>query len=269
MRKAISDYSVPLRIVGLAALALLAACSPTATQTRTLVPLTTPTVVAAMGGEEWHYVVLGDSQMWGIGDYYAKYIEADLRVKVELDDYWKGLTTATDLLDDLRTFDVVRNAVKRANVVTLHTNPAGSIGWHAATLHESDKYDCSDQALANYKADLDAIFGEILTLRKGQPTIIRVMGNYANFHLFSEWKRLGMYDEYKRCSEAAVAIYYQAAAEHNIPIADVFSAFNGPNHDQDPRDKGYMLEDDMHPSDAGRQVIADQFRKLGYEYIVP
>ncbi len=125
MRKAISDYSVPLRIVGLAALALLAACSPTATQTRTLVPLTTPTVVAAMGGEEWHYVVLGDSQMWGIGDYYAKYIEADLRVKVELDDYWKGLTTATDLLDDLRTFDVVRNAVKRANVVTLHHQSCG------------------------------------------------------------------------------------------------------------------------------------------------
>jgi lysophospholipase L1-like esterase len=50
---------------------------------------------------------------------------------------------------------------------------------------------------------------------------------------------------------------------------ELIAAFNGPNHDEDPKDKGYILPDGEHPSEAGAQVIAEAFRKLGYVPIVP
>jgi lysophospholipase L1-like esterase len=49
----------------------------------------------------------------------------------------------------------------------------------------------------------------------------------------------------------------------------VYDAFNGPNHDQDPRDKGYIGSDGMHTNETGQDIIADLLRELGYEYSVP
>ncbi|WP_288048938.1 isochorismatase family protein [Nocardia sp.] len=43
------------------------------------------------------------------------------------------------------------------------------------------------------------------------------------------------------------------------------TAFNGPNHDQDPGDKGYIFLDGLHPNDTGHRVIAEHFRSLGYD----
>jgi hypothetical protein len=48
----------------------------------------------------------------------------------------------------------------------------------------------------------------------------------------------------------------------------VFAAFNGPGHDQDPLDKG-LQDDNGLANEAGKKLIADLFRKLGYEPIVP
>jgi len=131
----------------------------------------------------------------------------------------------------------------------------------------SEKYDCSTQALAKYRADLNAIITEIFSLRKGQPTIIRAMNSYNP--LISEWKKRGLYDKYKPCWDAFNATLAQAATERKIPVADVHSAFNGSNHEQDHRDKGYLEADGIHANETGDQVMVDILKKLGYEYIVP
>lgn len=80
---------------------------------------------------------------------------------------------------------------------------------------------------------------------------------------------MGKYEEYKRCWEAMSVTIHQVAAGKKIPVAEVYAAFNGPNHDEDPKDKGYIQSDGEHPSEAGAQVIAEAFRKLGYVPIVP
>jgi lysophospholipase L1-like esterase len=46
-----------------------------------------------------------------------------------------------------------------------------------------------------------------------------------------------------------------------VPVADVYKAFNGPAHLEDPVDKGYMPGDNIHPSDAGRAVIAETLER--------
>ncbi|RPI58044.1 MAG: hypothetical protein EHM56_02765 [Chloroflexi bacterium] len=48
-------------------------------------------------------------------------------------------------------------------------------------------------------------------------------------------------------------------------VALVFEAFNGPSHDEDPRDKGYIGRDGIHTGPLGRQLIADLLHELGYE----
>jgi lysophospholipase L1-like esterase len=55
------------------------------------------------------------------------------------------------------------------------------------------------------------------------------------------------------------------AAEFDVPVAPVFDTFNGPNHDEDPRDKGYISVDGAHPSGEGAKAIAELLRDLGYE----
>jgi lysophospholipase L1-like esterase len=49
-----------------------------------------------------------------------------------------------------------------------------------------------------------------------------------------------------------------------VPYAQVYGAFNGPKGTDDPKAKGYIAIDGLHPSDTGHRVIADLLRQLGY-----
>jgi hypothetical protein len=54
-----------------------------------------------------------------------------------------------------------------------------------------------------------------------------------------------------------------------IVFVSVYDAFNGIEHHEDPRAKGYIASDGMHTSEEGRQVIADLLRQVGYEPVDP
>jgi len=215
--------------------------------------------------KEWDYVVLGDSTTWGFPKYFAAHIETDLGVKVKVHDRSVGGLSTGKLLKMLSDDKELRNIISEAEVVTFIANPGDHIGSRIIT--GEGWHDCSPEALAKYKKDLDEIIGEIFLLRKGAPTIIRAMDFYVP--IYREWKKRGEYEENKRCWEAFNRTIHQAAAEHKIPVACVYDAFNGSNHDEDPRDKGYIGDDGLHTNEKGQKVIADLFQKLGYEPIVP
>jgi lysophospholipase L1-like esterase len=215
--------------------------------------------------KEWDYVVLGDSSAWGFSKYYAAHIEADLGVKVTVHDRTVGGLSSGQLLSMLRDDRELREAISKAELVTFIANPGDHIGWRIIT--GEGWHDCSPEALTGYKSDLDEIIQEIFSLRKGTPTIIRAMDFYVPIH--SEWKKRGEYEENRRCWNALNETIHQAAAEHKIPVASVYDAFNGPDHNEDPRDKGYIGDDGLHTNEEGQKVIADLFRKLGYKRIIP
>jgi hypothetical protein len=54
-----------------------------------------------------------------------------------------------------------------------------------------------------------------------------------------------------------------------VAVASFYDEFNGPNHDEDPREKGYVFGDGYHPSPEGTVVQAQVLHALGYEPIVP
>jgi hypothetical protein len=220
-----------------------------------------------MGGEEWQYIALGDSTSWSFPSDYARQIEADLGIKVQVWNRSIGEVDSNYLLRKIREDMNLRAEISKAEVLTLYANPTSQIGWRIITGDNNDKYDCSDQAVADYKAEIDAIVAEVFALRKGQPTMIRAYFSYSP--LYKRWKEWGQYGEYKRCFEALDKAVEEVARAHKIGFARVYDAFNGPNHDQDPNHLSYIAPDGQHTSDLGSKVMAEVFWKLGYEFIIP
>jgi lysophospholipase L1-like esterase len=61
----------------------------------------------------------------------------------------------------------------------------------------------------------------------------------------------------------------QAAKAYHVPVADVYRAFNGKSHREDPVAKGYIKADGIHPNNRGRAVIAKTIAALGYRKVAP
>jgi hypothetical protein len=246
-----------------------------------------PSKSTALGGledlNEWDLVVIGNWWASGPGELtgghsaaelYAAHIHNDLGVTVNVQDRTAASVTATRALDALRNpeDDSSLNLrgwpdfVREAEVVVFAAGPEDLTSddpwiWQCADL-PVDAVDCSPETLETFAADLGAIYEEILRLREGSPTIIRTFEHFAQNP--DDWREAGVDDECTRCYEKINAVIRQTAKEHGIPVAPLHDVFNGPNHDQDPREAGYMVHT-WKLSEAGRQAIADQLRELGYE----
>ncbi|MBN1266541.1 MAG: SGNH/GDSL hydrolase family protein [Anaerolineales bacterium] len=114
---------------------------------------------------------------------------------------------------------------------------------------------------------MKAIYEAIFALRNGKPTIIRAVGFYNP--VISEQRKRNMEIECTQCWETFNTAIQQAADEFNIPFVSVYDAFNGINHDEDPKEKGYIGGDGVHTSELGGQVIADILSEAGYEPVEP
>ncbi|MCX5975400.1 MAG: stalk domain-containing protein [Coprothermobacterota bacterium] len=226
-------------------------------------PTTTDTV--------WRYVVIGD---WLPGDFYqflAADLEKDLGVKIEvIDRTVGGLMESGYLLEKVKTSTSWRADLATAEIITFQAYPLPYLGWYLingpGTGPDHDK-DFSDATFAKYETEMGLIADEILALRKGKPTLLRTQGFFCP--LYSQYAQWGILDELIPIWERFDAILAQVAIEHGFKAADIYSVFNGANHREDPRDKGLISGDGEHPSAEGRIMIADIFRRLGYEFIVP
>jgi hypothetical protein len=259
------NHQIVHTIGGVCILLLVVACGaqpPEVISTSTPVLMPTPPL-----GASWNYVVLGDSSAWSFPRFYAEHIEADLGVKVKVLDWTVGGMTSREVLEQLRSNKQERLEVSQAQLVTFYGNPLHLIGLCITGGAPSDRCKCSAQEVAGYKAELNAIADEIFLLRKGQPTILRTYTRFMPF--YRQWREQGLFDEYRRCVAALDTAILEVGKEHGILVADTGLALNGANHDQDPYDMGYLLEDGIHENDMGAKAVADVFRKLGYAAIVP
>ena len=246
--------------------------------TNTPVP-PTPTTAPTEELTEWDLFFISDSSGFGAGELYAEHIERDLGVTVRLHDLALGALSAGRVLRALRG-EPEYNAVLQklptlvreaeAAVVVFCANAGDSVSQTHPILGCVSPLpyvgDCSPQTFEQYRADLEAVYEQILTLRSDAPTIIRAHDAYHT--IYSRYRESG-YDECVRCWENYNEAIHQAAAARNVPIAHVYDAFNGPNHDEDPRDKGYIGPGGEDISEAGQKVIADLLRELGYEPLSP
>jgi lysophospholipase L1-like esterase len=201
----------------------------------------------------WDYVALGDSLAAGVGarrgyvDRYAAHIESDTGTPVDVINLGRSGETSSELLYALRNDSAMRQALGAAEVVTFNIG-INDLG-HAGEAHKNgacgggDNLECLRAAVEAFKGNLDAIVGELLSLRSTEDTIIRTAG-------------IGYTPRVDPIFEPYVDEVYRhvatAAASRDIAHAQPYLG------------KESMNADGVHPNDDGYAVIADRLRGLGY-----
>lgn len=227
----------------------------------------------------WHLVVIGDSSLWGLAEAFAQQIEKDVGVKVVPEDFTSGGLSAGTVLQLLQTgktsnfaLEDLPSALKDADVVVMFVNPEDSIdpakplevdGCFISLAPKS----CGPETFEKWTTDLETIWGEILRLRAGKPTILRATDLYNP--LVAPWKQKGVFEACTQCWVNMSNAARKAAEAYHIPFLSRLDAFDGPNHDEDPRLKGYIVSDGEHPSDLAKQYEAELLSKMGYEPVTP
>jgi hypothetical protein len=193
---------------------------------------------------------------YGAADAFAPYIEEDLGVSVRVTSRHGGMLLAGKVLEWLEA-EWFRGRVRDAEVILFNAD---------RPVWGDSPEDCSPETFFDeYKAQLDEIFDEFIALRGDSPTIIRAFTHYITPSSGGYWQ-----EEHIPCWDRYNSTIHQSAMEHGIPVADFYDAFNGPNHDEDPVDKGYIAPG-AHgkPTATGLAVMADVLRALGYEFTIP
>jgi predicted dienelactone hydrolase len=229
---------------------------------------------------EWHLVVIGDSSLGGLGKAFAAQIEDDVGVQVVLRSHvFPGLSAGCVLRalqaekPPLQSWDEeLANDLREAEVVVMFVNPVDSVdpeqpldldGCFVNRVPAS----CNPKTFEQYTADLKALWAKILALRAGQPTILRATDIYNP--LVSPWNEAGVFDACTECWENMSHAARLAAEAYNIPFLSRYDAFNGTNHDEDPREKGYILADGEHPTELASQFTAELLSGVGYDPVSP
>lgn len=263
---------------------ILTACKPEESATKPFPDL-----------QEWDLLIISDSTNWGVGHYYAKLIEADMNVKVNLHDCWRGALPILDTLQTLQSSGIwssgvgdnscqkpLTELVKEAEVMVLFGNPVvhGSpsrgdqcvLGGYEGrnTLSGFEEYkesllaSCSPENYVTYKTNIGTLIDEIYKIREGRPLILRMTDLYIPEH--SRWTLWGVDKECTVCVGGVAETIRQVAEERAVPIADTMAGFNGNDYMLDPSEAGYFREDGVHPSDKGAQFIANLLQQTGYAY---
>jgi len=235
--------------------------------------------------KEWDLLFVSDSSGWNVADIYGEMIAEDMGVNVNVMDQWKGGLSLKRLLNALREdlgtdgdadMKKMRESVAQAEVIVVYGNPNGSImeenpmDWECGESIIKDCYvnNCSMESFQLYIDHFKEVYSIIFELRAGKPTLIRTFDAY-NPVLITQCAGNDTVNVCLQCWENYNQAIHTAADEMGIPVANVFDAWNGTDHTEDPNDKGYTQPDGIHPNKEGATVIAQLLRDLGYDPITP
>src|SRR5918993_2551793 len=229
----------------------------------------------------WDYVALGDSLATGFGALtgyvprYEAHIETDTGVAVTRTNLGRNGWTSSQLLSALRSDPTFRRAIREAEIVTWNIGGndlrAARNSYKKGTCGGADNQDCLEASVATLKTNWTAITAEVLELRSTRPTIVRTMdiyNPYVRTDIASDtWQNdggLNDFQVFKRYVDKVNRHIATTSYTEGVPYAGVHLAFNGPYGYEDPKSKGYLSFDGLHPNNTGHRVIAGELQKLGY-----
>jgi lysophospholipase L1-like esterase len=228
------------------------------------------------------YTALGDSIGFGlfapIGDGYAptyeRLVEADSGASVKTVNLCIPGWKSSDLLRAIRGNLLFRVSVATSTIVTVNIGGNDLLGGRSAyknrTCGGADNQNCLRTGVATFNANFNAILAEVRALRGSRNTIIRTMDVYNPFvnedRAQDTWPndQGNDFQVFKPYVDMVNSHIAATATARNIPYARVYLAFNGPNGNVDPGDRGLLAFDGLHPNGRGHRLIADLLRGLGY-----
>jgi hypothetical protein len=166
---------------------------------------------------------------------------SDLGVEVEVSNLAVPGAEVADVLELVRSDDTVRNAVASADalIVTVGLNdlafgrlddPCG-VAPHFPRIEWNDlTHACIDHATDQYRRDLDALLGEIETLRDHRPTMLRVTTVYNSVigdTVDPTWDSPDAIEPSTYAVEQMAITQCGVASHHGGVCADTYHALNG------------------------------------------
>jgi hypothetical protein len=222
-------------------------------------------------------VVLGDSDATGAGDTtgggwatrYADLVKERTGQEVDLRSYAEEGQTSQALLASLKSDSGLQDDVAAADFVVIGTGGGDlNLGDSAYLAHSCRPLECYTSALGGYAANIESVAGEIATLTRGRPVVLRAITlpyivagaeDVIPPELLDGAKKYGLMQ--------ATSLRYSTCAamrHHGGACIDVLSAFNGPNGSQDAYKTGLLNHDDCcYPSSKGQQLMAELLIRSG------
>ncbi len=214
--------------------------------------------------ETWDYVILGSSIGTWWAEHYGDLVESDLGVELIYHDYYVGGQKVSELLFNIRNIERLREDIQKAEVITIGVGCADMFYVITSGFIKNPKR--IEEKLDEFRETYDSMLTELLSLTSPTDTIIRTMDFY---YAYVGSDQAGEYNQNKQIWQEFNKCIVQVSQKYGIPVAKVFEAFHGPQGNDDPAEKGYLLLYDIHSSEEGEKVIAEEFQKLGYEYASP
>jgi hypothetical protein len=230
---------------------------------------------------QWDYVVLGDSAFQApdeattVADAQARLIKRDVGADVKV--YWAYYDGATSarVLDELRSNESLREAIRSAEVV-LFDVPMGrlkqTIPWDDVAYQPlpgtPQRYrQGMARMLVDYRKDAKAIVNEIVALRSPAEASIRAIDLWQMGS--AGFRQLGVGAVMREAWLAMNQAVDKACAAQGVTVVDAYTAFVGRNGRIDPVAAGDILPDQRHLTDKGIAKLAELLHKEGYAEIVP
>lgn len=226
-------------------------------------------------GEPVDLVYFSDSGGWGVADRYAELASEALNREVRVHDHAIGGLSA------VRVLDMVENSlaeqIAEAEIIVVYGNPEGS----GVEFDQPDIGTCVSTSTATreppavatreqwqpYRDVLDEVYDHIWKLREATPTILRAVDLYSP--VLGPWKEAGIEAECIASWEMWSNVMREAARVNGAVFVSVFDTFNGANHDEDPRENGWIGGDGQHTTDDGAATIAKALAAVGFEISQP
>ena len=226
-------------------------------------------------GEAIDLVYISDSGGWGVAERYADLAAEALDREVRVHDHATGGLSAARALQMIQ--GSLADEVATAEIVVVYGNPEGSgvdfrqpdIGTCVTTSRTERQAPviATEQEWQPYRGLMDDIYREIWKLRENRPTILRAVDLYAP--VISDWRAAGIEAECIANWETWSRVLEAAAEANGAVFVSPFDILNGPNHDEDPREKGWILDDGQHTTAEGAAAIADALAAAGFQVSDP
>lgn len=224
--------------------------------------------------EPWDLVWFSDSTGRGIAGLWGERIEQEFGIEVRVHDESRGGLSAATVLGWINDGDTSRSELREllsdAEVIVVFGNPRDS-GYTAdmetcvstSTIPRDPPSRYSSEDFEPYRGVLSSIYEIIFDLRDGKRTIVRAVDMYNP--VIADWREAGIEAECTESWKMFAQTIREAAAEYDVPTASMFDAFNGPGHNEDPREKGFIGPDKQHTTEEGKAAMVEVLDALGYE----
>jgi len=203
---------------------------------------------------------------------YAAILEEEFGRPVLIRNRAVWASTPTQLLNALAT-EPVQADLAKADVVLLEvplgdTDPAfptavGLLGRDPADCGGDDHQQCLRDYISDNKASVEAIFAALTAICDPSETLIRAIDTYM-LHVEDQHESGTLHITNPYVQETRDFLH-ETASGYGIPVARVYDEFMGPDGTDDPQDRGLVMTDQRHPTEAGALLIAEMLHDLGYD----